>query len=339
MRQLLQASLTLMALLTTVSLPIARQSAPPPDVENGYTTQTFTDAQGRSITYYLHIPCPNECQHPYPLVLLLHGGGERGHSGNSPEQNRSILLGDPYVQQWTSAEVQNRWPSFIVVPQIMDNQQWVGVPSAQGSYRLAPQPTNVLLLAKEVVDGLQRTYPDIDPGRLYITGISMGGYGVWDAIERWPDYFAAAAPVSGAGDPTGAISLTHLPIWAFHGANDGNPPASASRVMIQAIRAMGGHPRYTELPQAGHDIWLQVYTSPAFLSWLFAQKTVPDRVFFQGRSQALLHTLGTLLRKYSLLFIGVGVALRMLLWMYTIRQQQGRSRNPRTSVLGRNGRP
>ena len=98
--------------------------------------------------------------------------------------------------------------------------------------------------------------------------------------------------------------------------------------MIQAIRAMGGHPRYTELPQAGHDIWLHsLYITYVPLASL-PEKTVPDRVFFQGHSQTLLHTLGTLLRKYWLLFIGVGVALRLLLWMYTIRQQQGRAGIP-----------
>jgi len=240
-------------------------------------------------------------------------------------------VGDPYVQQWTSAEVQHPWPSFIVVPQLIDDQQWVDVPSTQGSYHLAPQPTAALLLAKEIVDALQQVYLDIDPGRLYITGISMGGYGVWDAIERWPAYFAAAAPVSGAGDPTGAISLTHLPIWAFHGADDGNPPASAARVMIGAIRALGGHPRYTELPQAGHDIWLQVYTSQAFLSWLFAQKTVPDRIFSQSQSQSLLHTLGALLRSYWLLFLTFGLAVKLLLWVYTVKQhyRQGKMRSRR----------
>jgi predicted peptidase len=312
MKLLLWVSLALIPLLTAPSPPFEGRCASPPDAENGYIREAFTDAAGESLPYYLHIPCDGGDQRSYPLVLLLHGGGERGHSGNSLDQNRSILVGDPYVRQWTSAAVQDQWPGFIVVPQLMDNQQWVDVPAAQGSYHLARQPARPLLLAKEVVEALQRTYPDIDPGRLYITGISMGGYGVWDAIERWPAFFAAAAPISGGGDPAGAIRLTHLPIWAFQGANDGDPPASASLAMIQAIRAFGGHPLHTQFPQAGHDIWLQVYTSRAFLSWLFAQKSPPDRYRLTAQQLLLFHSPDTPLRKYALLCLLFFLALRLL---------------------------
>lgn len=298
-KQLLCSNLVLIALLALVSLPAGSKATPPSDTENGYVTRTYIDASGRSMTYYLHIPDEgNQGQQYYPLVLLLHGGGERGHAINSSEQNRSVLVGDPYVKQWTSTQVQDRWPSFIVVPQLMDSQQWVDVPSDQGSYRLAPQPTIALLMAKKIVDALLQIYPDIDAGRLYITGISIGGYGVWDAIERWPDFFAAAAPVSGGGDPSGAIKLAHLPIWAFQGANDGDPPPSASRAMIEAIRAVGGHPLYTEFQQSGHDIWLQVYTSSAFLSWLFAQKALPPNLFWGVHDDALFPRLYTLLQRY-----------------------------------------
>jgi dienelactone hydrolase len=121
------------------------------------------------------------------------------------------------------------------------------------------------------VDALQKQYPNIDPHRLYITGLSMGGYGTWDAIERWPDYFAAAAPLAGAGDPSKASRLVNLPIWAFHGSGDGDVPVSSSRDMIEAIKVAGGHPRYTEYASAGHDIWIMVYSTPAFMSWLFSQ--------------------------------------------------------------------
>lgn len=243
----------------------------PSDLSARFLTCPFRDAQGTSMTYYLAVPQHLSLFGKYPLVLLLHGGGERG-SSNAPAQNRSLLLGQPYVQIWVSAAVQNTWPSFILVPQVVDANRWVDVSPTQGDYHLAFQPTDSLRMAKEMVDGLQSVFPQIDATRLYITGISMGGYGVWDAIERWPGYFAAAAPLSGGGDLAGAKKLTHQPIWAFHGANDGEPPPSASRAMIDAIRAAGGHPRLTIFPQAGHEIWVQVYSSPAFLSWLFTQR-------------------------------------------------------------------
>jgi predicted peptidase len=240
--------------------------------QQGFLTRTYTAAQGASMTYYLYIPTNYDPQKSYPLVLLLHGGGERGQAKNTAVQNRALLVGDAYVNQWASAAVQNRWPSFIVAPQVMNTNQWVDTPSGQGSYQLAPQPTTSLRLAKGIVDMLQREYRGIDSKRLYVTGISMGGYGTWDAIERWPTYFAAAVPVAGAGDPSRASLLTNLPIWAFHGGDDPDVPVSGSRDMIQAIRAAGGNPRYTEYPGEGHDIWMQVYTSTDLLSWLFAQR-------------------------------------------------------------------
>ncbi len=238
---------------------------------DGYLTRTYTDKQDASMTYYLYVPRGYNPRQSYPLVLLLHGGGERGETKSTLAQNRSLLLNDAYANVWSSLTVQSRWPSFVVAPQIVGTNQWVNTPSDQGSYQLAPQPSVSLRLAKEIVDALQREYQGIDSNRLYITGLSMGGYGAWDAIERWPTYFAAAAPIAGAGDPTQASVLTHLPIWAFHGAEDMNVPVSGSRDMVQAIRAAGGQPSYTEYPQAGHDIWMQVYTSSDFLSWLFAQ--------------------------------------------------------------------
>ncbi len=238
----------------------------------GYLTRIYTDKQGNSIPYYLYVPYNYHPAQRYPLVLLLHGGGERGQDERSLAQNRARLLNDAYAAIWSSSAIQSRWPSFIVVPQVMDQNRWVSTPAAQGSYQLASKPTDSLQLAKDVVDMLQRVYAGIDASRLYITGLSMGGYGTWDAIERWPTYFAAAAPIAGAGDPSQAAVLTHLPIWAFHGAEDTVVPVSGSRDMIQAIRSAGGQPRYTEYPQAGHGIWMQVYSSSDFLTWLFAQQ-------------------------------------------------------------------
>jgi predicted peptidase len=263
--------------LILIFLFVSQPSLPPDNfgqssTKPGFLTRSFTDAQGASMTYYLSLPRNYDPRERYPLVLLLHGGGERGHSTDTPAQNRARLVNDAYVNYWGSDAVQDRWPSFIVAPQVMNTNQWVNTPIDQGSYQLAPQPTTSLQLAKDIVGRLQQTYPDIDATRLYITGISMGGYGTWDAIERWPTYFAAAAPLAGAGDPALASRLKNLPIWAFQGGDDAVVPISGSRDMIQAIRKAGGDPRYTEYAGADHDIWLRVYSSTDFLAWLFAQQ-------------------------------------------------------------------
>jgi predicted peptidase len=106
----------------------------------------------------------------------------------------------------------------------------------------------------------------------------MGGYGAWEAAERWPKEWAAVAPVAGGGDPSKAARLVNLPIWAFQSTNDDIVPISASRDMIQAIRAAGGDPRYTEYPDLGHGAWEAPFTilgtpspTPNFFAWLFTQ--------------------------------------------------------------------
>lgn len=287
----------------------ANSITPTPTVTPGnFITRVFTGAHGMQMTYYLFIPINYDPQIKYPLVLLLHGGDERANVNNPPDQNRNALLNQDYVRVWgpgipgsSSPGVQAHYPSFIVVPQVDYPQRWVDVPTSQGPYTLAAQPTDSLRMAKEIVDALQKQYPNIDPHRLYITGISMGGYGTWDAIERWPGYFAAAVPIAGAGDPSKASRLVNLPIWAFHGSGDGDVPVSGSRDMIQAIKLAGGHPRYTEYASAGHEIWVEVYSTPAFISWLFSQHTSYPRPvsvhhFRRSATPSLLRTFEIWLR-------------------------------------------
>jgi predicted peptidase len=283
---------TSLAKTTTLAktTPPAKTTTPTPDstsVSNfGYTVHKFTDAKGQSLPYYLYIPAHYNPQQKYPLVLMLEGSGESSNLKRTPEQNRQILFHASYVQVWSAQysgrynpHIQQRWPCFVVVPQLTAPQQWVNVDDSKGSYKQPSQPSTSLLLTKELLDALQQEYSGIDAHRLYVTGLSLGGYGVWDAIERWPDYFAAAAPVAGAGDPSPskAALLIHLPIWDFHGSKDPRVPTSGSREMIKAIEAAGGHPRYTEFAGAGHGVWGRAYGTdagyvPDFLPWLFSQR-------------------------------------------------------------------
>lgn len=278
--------------------------SPTPTQPNTFVTHIYTDAQGLSMTYYLYVPTNYNPLQKYPLVLLLHGGGERSIAGYTAAEDRTVIFNRKYVQVWGptysapySPHIQQRWPCFVVIPQIQYPQQWVDTPVPQGSYTMNPQPTPWLQMAKDILDSLQHQYTGIDSNRLYITGLSLGGYGVWDAIERWPNYFAAAAPIAGAGDPSKAAELVNLPIWDFHGSADTVIPVSGSHDMMAAIKAAGGHPRYTEFPGAGHEIWDFVYSLTGtstrvvgFYTWLFSQsKQVPLKAALCTPSSALLY--------------------------------------------------
>jgi predicted peptidase len=252
----------------------------------GYAAHVFTDAQGKSLHFYLYIPDDYNPQQKYPLVLLLEGGGERSKPGYTAAQNQKLLMKQKYVQVWSAdydapgnPDIQQNWPCFVVIPQILLSQQWVNTQVHKGSYTQTAQPSSALLLTKELLDALLQEYNGIDAHRLYVTGLSNGGYGTWDAIERWPYYFAAAAPIAGAGDPSKAAVLGKMPIWAFHGSADTTVPVSGSRDMIAAIRAAGGHPQYTEFPGAGHSVWRYAYSLSDsseritdFFPWLFSQR-------------------------------------------------------------------
>ena len=122
-----------------------------------------------------------------------------------------------------------------------------------------------------MITSLQAEF-SIDESRLYVTGLSMGGFGAWDAIQRYSNRFAAAVPICGGGDPAFAKQLVHVPVWAFHGELDTAVKPLRSRDMIAALKAAGGTPKYTEYPGVGHNSWAATYANREMYAWLFAQK-------------------------------------------------------------------
>jgi predicted peptidase len=132
-------------------------------------------------------------------------------------------------------------------------------------------------VALGVLERVLADYPT-DPDRVYLTGLSMGGYGSWDLAERMPERFAAVAPVCGGGDTSRADRLVKLPIWAWHGDQDPAVPVARSREMIAAIEKAGGHPKYTELPGVAHNSWIQAYgNADGLIPWMFAQARTGQR--------------------------------------------------------------
>ncbi|HAI75288.1 MAG TPA: phospholipase [Microscillaceae bacterium] len=227
----------------------ACQSSAPLD-ENLFTQHRFTQ-QGYILPYRLLMPenyKPSSAQ-KYPLVLFLHGADERGHNNTAHLSRIKGLFLNPYNH--------HSYPCFVLAPQCPMASNW----------RTAP--THALLLG--LLQEISENYP-IDPNRLYITGLSMGGFGTWDMIASYPQRFAAAIPICGGGQISLAANLKNMPIWAFHGAQDDVVGVSYTREMIQAIRQAGGKPRYTEYADVKHDSWVNAYQEPELLEWLFSQK-------------------------------------------------------------------
>jgi len=124
----------------------------------------------------------------------------------------------------------------------------------------------------ELIGALQKEFAAIDPKRLYVTGLSMGGFGTWDLISRLPKKFAAAVPICGGADEAQAAAIAKVPVWVFHGGNDDVVKTVRSRNIVAALKAAGGAPKYTEYPGVGHGSWDQAYGEAELFPWLFSQK-------------------------------------------------------------------
>jgi predicted peptidase len=135
---------------------------------------------------------------------------------------------------------------------------------------LLPTPSRQMEMLITLVHQLIEKLP-IDTNRIYITGLSMGGFGTFDAIERYPNLFAAAVPVCGGGDVSKAASIAHIPIWIFHGAEDAAVNPLLSINMMNALTKAGAHPGFTMYPETGHFSWIAAYSDPMMMEWLFRQ--------------------------------------------------------------------
>jgi predicted peptidase len=165
-----------------------------------------------------------------------------------------------------------RHPAFVIAPQCPEKISWSNFLREKTStaMRLQPSPTKPMELLIELVHKLIKTLP-VDSNRIYITGLSMGGFGTYDAIERYPNLFAAAVPVCGGGDASEVASIAHLPIWIFHGAQDPAVNPVYSHDMLQALTKAGAHPGFTQYPETGHFSWLAAYSDASMMEWLFRQ--------------------------------------------------------------------
>jgi predicted peptidase len=237
-------------------------AAPPAEPE----ARVFKNHTGKTLPYRLVAPTDGDGAKTYPIVLFLHGAGERG-TDNAKQLVWFWSATKPSVltrKEFADAK------AYAVIPQCPDDQQWVNVPWAKGSYQ-SPPVSEPLQLTIELVESLLKEHP-IDPDRVYVVGMSMGGYGAFDCLQRRPDLFAAGISICGAGDPTKAKVIADIPVWAFHGEKDPAVPVAGSRETVAALKQAGGSPKYTEYPGVGHNSWSPAFEEKEFWTWLFAQK-------------------------------------------------------------------
>ncbi len=200
-----------------------------------------------SIKYLLYLPKDygKDTTVKWPLMLFLHGSGERGSDLDKVKAHGPPKL----IAQGKD------FPFIILSPQCPDGSWWT------------TDTLNALL------DTTIKNY-SVDEDRVYLTGLSMGGFGTYALAAEHPEKFAAIAPICGGGYFRNARRLKNVPVWAFHGGKDPTVPIAENQGMVDAIKAAGGDAKITIYPEAGHDSWTQTYDNPELYTWLLAHKRV-----------------------------------------------------------------
>jgi len=228
-----------------------------------FSYNIYTNDTGDTLRYRMLFPDYNTLR-KYPLIIFLHGSGERGNDNEA-----QLKWG---VTNFATDQMMAMHPALVIAPQCPEGHEWSNADENENTreIRLRPSPSKPLRLVIELINQLVKTFP-VDTCRIYITGLSMGGFGTFEAIGRYPHLFAAAVPVCGGGDISKAASIAHIPIWIFHGSEDPGVNPLYATDMIEALNKTGAHAGLTLYPGVGHFSWLAAYSDPLMMEWLFRQ--------------------------------------------------------------------
>ena len=218
---------------------------------NGFSQQeakTFesTYTVSAEMDYLLYVPASykENANKEYPLMMFLHGAGERGD-----EINLVKVHGPPKLAE------KDNWEFIVISPQCKSSDYW----NSEGN----------LQMLSRLITMVEENYR-VDESRIYLTGLSMGGYGSWALAAKEPDRFAAVAPICGGGDPSMAEKYKNTPVWVFHGAKDSVVPIVRSEEMVDAIKEYNPDIKFTIYLEAGHDSWTETYNNEELYSWFLS---------------------------------------------------------------------
>jgi predicted peptidase len=234
--------------VTTIATLLAAASVVRAEMKPGFHERIHKDADGKEAKYVLFVPHEYDGKKAVPVILFLHGAGETGTDG---QKQARVGLG-----KFVRAH-EKTFPFIVIFPQ-SQKRSW-GADSDDGKRALA------------ILDEVQKDFTT-DPKRLYLTGLSMGGFGTWSMAAKYPDKWSAIVPICGGGNTKSGDKIKDIPCWCFHGADDPRVNVAKSREMIDAMKAAGGHPKYTEFPGVKHESWDKAYATPGLFVWMLEQK-------------------------------------------------------------------
>lgn len=234
-----------------------------------FERETFI-SDGDTLLYRILYPENFDHDKAYPLVLFLHGAGERGNDNKKQLVHGSSL----FLQE----ENREKYPAVVVFPQCPKEDYWSNVSvtrneAGKRSFDFSPEgpPTKAMQLVLSMMDSLKQL-ATTDHSRIYVAGLSMGGMGTFEIVKRRPKLFAAAMPICGGGNPEDAsLYADQVAFWIFHGAKDDIVDPAHSEKMYQALRAEGANVKFSLYPEANHNSWDPAFAEPEFMSWLFSK--------------------------------------------------------------------
>lgn len=200
-----------------------------------------------TLGYYVY--CPKvRSEEKLPMIVFLHGAGERGNGTTDLEKLKTHAL-PKYISEG------KEFPAIILAPQCPEGVVW----------------NNLVFALKKLIDNVAESY-NVDRDRISITGISMGGYGTWEMGMAFPNFFSAIAPICGGGLSWRCDVIKDVPIWAFHGDRDDVVPLRNSMEMVDRVNQFGGNARLTIFHNVDHNSWEEAYTSSNVIEWLISKK-------------------------------------------------------------------